>query len=119
MKTTTEKIAVMQACLPDFSNLECRFNREGGDVRWASYDYKYLGEPTWDWSTWDWRIKPPEPKTKEVTVWAHWIDALPELYGDKDVFFEKDNLSKSTSYRSTKLLAVKPITFTITEGEGL
>lgn len=109
MKTTAEKIAVMQACLPDFSNLEV--SNRGGWISYASQGS--TTEPVWNWEFLDYRIKPSEPKKHEVKVWAYLLQ-----YGNECEVKCIDEYVIGTPWHGT-LLAVKPITFTITEGEGL
>jgi len=116
MKTTAEKIAVMQACLPDFSNLEVKPYANGDWYDWNKWNDTKIPEPQWDWMRCDYRIKPPEPKKHEKTMWAHLVRHLGEE--DVRVYFEIANRSVYPGYQNI-ILAVKPITFTITEGEGL
>lgn len=58
--TTKEKIAVMQAYL-DGKKIQLAIkNKED----WEDYD---TGEPVWDWTCFDYRIKPEEEKPKRMT----------------------------------------------------
>lgn len=119
MKTTAEKIAVMQACLPDFSNLEV--SNRGGWISYASQGS--TTDPVWNWEFLDYRIKPLKPKEHKITMWAHLIkdkivdDNEPDI---RCVMCDTQQKDKGyEGYFGYNLLAVKPITFTITEGEGL
>lgn len=64
MKTTEEKIAIMQAYV-DGQHIQYRedfYDREWSDFDEGSY-------PTWDWSSSDYRIKPAEPRTRFFVEW--------------------------------------------------
>lgn len=63
MKTTAEKIAVMQAAKDArFATVQMIRQDEEGDYvgDWRNVE----GEPLWDWCRYDYRIKPPEPIAK-------------------------------------------------------
>lgn len=57
MKTTQEKIAVMQAFV-DGQEIECRNNRSGSE-------WKVVNNPDWNWQYYNFRIKQDVPRTWE------------------------------------------------------
>lgn len=57
--TIDKKIEVMQA-YKDGAEIECRHVRAG--------DWRYIPDPIWNWSEYDYRIKEPEPTKGKVWI---------------------------------------------------
>ncbi len=97
MKTLKEKIEVMQAAL-DGEEIEYMLGENDG---WRSYD---SGEPSWDWSCVDFRIK---PKPLEF-----WVNVYDDGTGEHVVFDNKkaadDNEAESSHV--VKTIKVREVT---------
>ena len=75
MKTTKEKIEIMQAW-EDGLTVENRGVDYSG--RWVSLAHE--GEPQWNWQLYDYRIK-PEPKV----IWVNEFDVAEYAYSSEDI----------------------------------
>lgn len=99
-KTTQEKIAVMQH-FEDGGEIEFTINSvDWKDTTINDVDWKDTVDPTWNWSVYDFRIKPAKPKD----IWVNEYGDTSHCYfskteAEKAHYFAKD-FTASYAYTS-------------------
>ena len=76
MKTTLEKIAIMQA-FEDGKSIKCSY----GNVSWS-----YVSNPQWNWEQADYRVKPETLEDAASKYCAYWEVAELEKTAIKNTF---------------------------------
>lgn len=109
MKTTAEKIAVMQAAQEaNYKGLQLK---NLGYSQWK--DWTSEKEPYWNWGMYDYRMKDDPPRELTVTMLAHLLES-----GNGSLLIYMKEREERDGW-AARLLAIKPVTITFVEGEGL